>query len=788
MADDEITAITVDGSSVPVAGVVEVDVETYAGLSYYPGDVALEFDLQQVLTYLGISDITAASQYIVNVTSNEAVENTTDGWRDPAGDAAGWGTTGGVCVKLNYPAEGYIDYIGTYDDAWEADDEYTALWGFVAGGKAAIVKVVINFVPAPVYALSDLTIEGTTECSGELYVGQTTEVECSVSASGIATALGVTEEELEDMIDSETVIFGAYNDELGLKVDSLELFSITSGCVKRACEDGGGYAGDYTDECCLTDWSYGYDYEIYDFYYDPDDATINFSIYYGSTTDLEIGDVIYTNIYILDSTDGATKAYVLKHNLTIVDIPSGGDITAMTMVNEGGEPYVITVEQYLKNDYSTTAFSMPMAEAAAALGCSVSDIAVMAAENETTLSTRSTADGGGWYLTAEGYVGSWNSGDPYYITPATEGDYSTLTIGQYTCEEGVTYTTPLYMVYGDKYFLVEVQLSIIPETPIDYDNLIDCGSFSLSVTQELDESAPWSDDYDGIDLSLLESKIGTTDPTLLGTLDTDDTEANGGVKYTETYTCTPYPGFWLTADGYVKTWSDGTYWGISTAVISSADELIFNCIQYPGLVEDGDTYKGTFYLINRETGQYVTVYLTYQIGEVINYEEVGDTTIIAPVSEDEAYVDFDLEGIAEALGVDLDELVQSDCLYAKSGNTASATLDAGLYFDADGLSVGSGDNYVAQIWFDADIEGYKLYTWGVDLAEKQTVTAVFYVQIGTSRYTVTITFMNADDYAGVSAVAADRASSSAVYDLSGRQVSKAQKGIYVTGGKKYINK
>ncbi len=785
MAEDEITAITVDGSSVPVAGIVEVDVNVMAETDY-SGDTA-EFDLAKVLELLGINDIESATQYGVNVTTLEAISNdyatdVYDGWRDANGDLASWGSSDGmVCVKINDASSGLIDYIGCIDTAWEAGDTYTALWGFVAGGKAAIVKVVISFVEPPLYAISDLQIVGTTECTGELFPGQNSVVECTVSAEGIATALGVTDDELYEMIASETVIFGAYNDDMGLKVDSLELFSTTSGCVKRASEDGGGYAGDYTDECCLTSWSYGYHYEIYDFYLDPETDEISFYIYLGSEN-VAVGDVMYTNIYILNSTYGATKAYVLKHNLTIVEMPSGGDPTTMTQV--GGE--TIEIEQYVDNSYSVSYFYPNFTEAAEKLGCDESDIDVFALASATSFTTNTTANNGGWWFTTEGFVGSWGS-SPVFIQPSSYYDYTELTIGQMPglCSEGDVYNLPIYLTYGDSYYLVTVQLTIIAKTAIDYDNIESVATYNLTIQQELDTSYAFSDEV-GIDMETIIDKIGTDDPTLLGTLSTEDAEDNGGLIYTEDYTCDPNPGFWLTTEGYVTSWGYDSYWGACFEIGNNDEgvsQALFSCCQYPGLTAEGDSYKATLYLINRETSKMVTVNLTYQIGEVTEYENVGSTSITVPVSEDEAGVDFDLSDIAEALGTDIDELEQSYCLCAKNGYTTTSTLSGGLEFDLDGLCVAPGSGAI-MVYFDSG----QIITYGADLDEGKTIQTDVYIQIGSSRYTITITFMNADDYAGVSAVAADKASSSAVYDLSGRQVSKAQKGIYIQDGKKYIVK
>ena len=106
------------------------------------------FDPAEVAEALGLTSIADADQYIVNVTTGDFVLNTTDSWRDTNGDAASWGTAGGVCVKINDPASGIIDYIGCFDDTHVAGEVYTAKWGFVNPdtNKAVVIDVVINFV------------------------------------------------------------------------------------------------------------------------------------------------------------------------------------------------------------------------------------------------------------------------------------------------------------------------------------------------------------------------------------------------------------------------------------------------------------------------------------------------------------------------------------------------------------------------------------------------------------------------------------------------------------------
>ena len=103
------------------------------------------FDVAAVTEALGIDDITKADQFIMNVTDGSLVLNTTDGWRGPNGDALGWGNPGGVCVKIQDPASGTIDYIGCYDTTYNDGDTFTAKWAFVYDGKAVVIEVVITF-------------------------------------------------------------------------------------------------------------------------------------------------------------------------------------------------------------------------------------------------------------------------------------------------------------------------------------------------------------------------------------------------------------------------------------------------------------------------------------------------------------------------------------------------------------------------------------------------------------------------------------------------------------------
>ncbi|MBO4451277.1 MAG: hypothetical protein J5770_02545 [Bacteroidaceae bacterium] len=142
---EEGPSITVDGAAVPVVKTITVNHDEVEKTPYSAKTET--FDVAEVVNALGINNISDAAQYIVNVTTNEAVTNTTDGWRNAEGDAAGWGSSAGmVCVKIQNPESGIIDYIGCIDDTHVAGETYTAKWAFVANEKAAVIDVVITFV------------------------------------------------------------------------------------------------------------------------------------------------------------------------------------------------------------------------------------------------------------------------------------------------------------------------------------------------------------------------------------------------------------------------------------------------------------------------------------------------------------------------------------------------------------------------------------------------------------------------------------------------------------------
>lgn len=110
-------------------------------------------DVEEVCKALGINDISEA-KYMVAIpdgTGGYTYENsTTDGWRNAAdGAQKGWGTAGGICVKVwetNNQALGNVSYIGCFDDSHLAGESYHFYYAFIANNKIVIYDIQINFV------------------------------------------------------------------------------------------------------------------------------------------------------------------------------------------------------------------------------------------------------------------------------------------------------------------------------------------------------------------------------------------------------------------------------------------------------------------------------------------------------------------------------------------------------------------------------------------------------------------------------------------------------------------
>lgn len=785
-------SITVAGNAVPVVSVLTVNAED-AAEGAYSGKTA-EFSVAAVTEALGIESIAAATEYVVNPTTWEAVENTTDGWRNGAGDLCGWGDiteeTRGYCVKIQEPESGMIDYLGAHHNGvWNEGETFTAYWGFVANDKAALVKVVVTFgaaeetpdepdepaveLPEAETTIANLQIVGTATVSNERYYTQGYETsDLALVIPNMAEALGVDKATLAQAF-SQMVYVDQFSE--GTNAGVLNLLTVTDGWLRT-------YIDSETDEITgeMIGAMYGADDDVYvqQMAYNAENDSVTF-VMGQMPGGLELGDARFVNLYVVYG----NKAFIIKYSVNFVEPPFNG----LEDMNKVGEQ-TIAISQQPTNDYSFVTFSIDLEAIAALLGAENSaDIQMQALGANGGLSNDHTANNGGWWLTSEGIVTNWGSNSAFFVEPSANNTWTEFHAGQFpdASAGGDTFTGKFYLTYGQNYYELTVNYTIEEKQDvIDPDELHVVAQRNITIAQELNDAYAWSEGT-GIPYEYLVETIGTAAPHLYA-LSQESTDENP--VFIDEYTCDPKPGFWLTADGKQSTWGASSPWGISIAVEAADESLIFNCIQFPGQTTIGDTYTGSFYLANPENGAMLQVNLIYNIVENVSaFETVGEETLVLKVSnDDECHQAIALEEIAAKMGFETeDDLLNSLCL---SGVNAM-----GVYVDPVEPSNGmllTQDGYIDMeagtvgIYFD----GGTIYSYcneEVPAEWKANVELCF--QLEGKRYILHITLVGADiydDYVGVRSVSTTAAKT--IYDLQGRQVKIAQKGIYIVNGQKVI--
>lgn len=178
-----------------IVGEQDVPVALTAGKNYATEYLTnTTFDVNDVLAKLGLTSLDNVPTYILNVTTNELVANTTDGWRNAAGDATPWGSglAGGTCVKMQDPASGKIDYIASYDGTQEAGDTRLAKWAIYdpQTKNAYVINVKITFDIAT--GINGIGADGRLAAPADIYtVGGQLVKKSATSVEGLGKGVYV---------------------------------------------------------------------------------------------------------------------------------------------------------------------------------------------------------------------------------------------------------------------------------------------------------------------------------------------------------------------------------------------------------------------------------------------------------------------------------------------------------------------------------------------------------------------------------------------------------------------
>lgn len=786
--------VFVGTESIPVAATQTVKVDVFEKKAYT--EDTGKFDAAALAEALGIGTLSEAKAYILNPTTGECMENTSDGWRNGYGDMANWGTSpSGVCVKINDPDSGIIDYIGAIDETHVKNEEgnagYKAIWAFVANGKAVLVTTEIRFIedpssliqiPTPQTDVNLVNVLKTAEVSSDRYATngyETSPVELTIS--DLAATLGIeNKEDLANVFNQLVYVVG--EDEIQCMSDRLQLLTLTDGWLSQAVTNIEGEAGDPLDEVIGAAYGGNSKFFIHEMAYDAETDKVSFLVgqYPGN---LQTGEQWPVNLYIL----WGNKAYVIRYTMNITEPASIG----FDGLEQVGETIELTYEQQPTSDFSAVSVLLDTEAAAKALDTEVGALSLKALINENGFSTSPTANNGGWWFSQEGFVTSYGNNSAFFIEPAAAGEYAVLNMGQMPniLKDGYTVSTDLYLVGGEKFVKYHITFNIVAkEISGDWEDWEVVANRTLVIDQVANDGYVWSEKAASISFTELEMLIGTTAPTLYALADPASIE-EGSFPYTDNYTMGEKPGFWLSPEGYCADWNVNAPWGITSqaATTGVTDGWGFKCIQMPGSAVEGQQYMGNFYLVNEENGKMINVLIVNNIvSELADIQIVGTEEMTVSVSNNDFVTDFDLTPIAQAIGFEnADQMYEERVMFgmeANGTNSEPISPSTWLNLDTEGHVVPEGEGQIF-IFFENGTINVSCNDFNPADDWMRNIEIYFENSEEGKRYVLKLTLMSENGYNDIASLGQAKADANTLYDLNGRKATKAVKGIYITNNK-----
>ena len=310
-----------------------------------------------------------------------------------------------------------------------------------------------------------------------------------------------------------------------------------------------------------------------------------------------------------------------------------------------------------------------------------------------------------------------------------------------------------------------------------------------------------------LDIEYLASLLGEGTYKLYGM---SAPNADGVSIMTDGYSCTPYPGFWMTTDtpeAYV-----GNH-GTNSFGMTYANGVI-TWYQIPNQRAVGDIYNATFYLLNESNNKMVKLAVVIEYVEtIVETEVVGeeDLTLVVADGEDPLYTPIDLTAVTEAYGVDVDLLeAASDIKVLKTPTSFTADHNDsgyGWFLNESGCCVDIKDEEATMTapvtlgyeWYNTEDAPLSFFTTSGVMAVAPADGVVYRtkmaIEYDAKHYIFNISLMNQATATGIEKVEATTTKAGNVYDLTGRIVRKSAtgvnglaNGIYILNGKKYIVK
>ena len=742
----------------------------------------------------------------------------TDGWRNADGDWESWGSDARICVKANFTPEPdedgnkapHIYYIGGMTGQTGTPATYKATFRVENPSdntKYCFVIIKLTYEELPQYRLDELNIVKKFEIVAEEYPRTNTAAETfGIKVGDLASLIGYDAEKFNSVWFKYLLYVGQL-DENEVKSDVLTNLNYSSTAWMNALFDEN--TGLETEECVQGTSGDPTKFSIHfsSTGYDGDTLKVNV----GQSGKLKVGDTNFAKVYLV-GTDKKAVEITVRIKIIPKEIE---DLPWDQKTCVGSE--TVSLIRDIDAGYSVTVYTIKIDSIVGLFkaGTVVADLEFTALDadgNPTTSPTtgegKNNTAAGGFWMDMESHPMEWTTSVKSYFV----NNYNTrIEIGHMprVFEGGEKTTGSLFYVLDNEYYELKMDIQIGEKedttkviTKPEECAIVATKYYTYRIVpnnngeyQNYGTNAAGERDYHlmdkpiDLDINFIEAQLGTASPTFYGEV----IDTLGNATYSKKYSCDPNPGFWMEPAAKVEnkssvsTWKGGDTYGICYA------NGVFQFFQYPSSQSVGAKYTDNFYLVNQDAGKQIKYVITVVYVEQIQAEaETLETfTLNLPArdpadTENGTYTPYDLTPMYEAFGCTPEEFAENGTWMAiDSDGDLSNNYDEleGFAFDANSKLSDDDASLVALVGYIAEENGF--FSWILDdenLAKTYTFTIYAYYNNQRCEFNITV-----GDASAINFVELNK-SDGKIFDLTGRLVKNATKGIYIKDGKKFLVK
>lgn len=728
-------------------------------------------------------------------------------WMKADGTVTNWGNESVVyngLISYDATEDVFIIPVGQFPDAYAGGETWTNTFTLKYGGSSATLEVIFNIttpkqpteIAEPVTHFSELNVVKKYTATLDLVEGKSYEGKnFDIEMADLAEVLGCTEEAIADNIAKITIAREFISDE------NQGIYAFSDSLINhRAPTDGwfGRYTGfdelageEYTiAENAFHGWGAGCTVYLQNPSYAEGVYTITYGQYPGT---LSAGAEDFITLYIVNG----AKAVELVIKLNVLE-PEKISFAEMECA---GEQVIDAPALEVSASYTSSAATVDVDDILAKLGAeSADDITGWILRDSANLADPVESD---YWQGETGFLQTWgNQACCQLKVDLANGTANLLQMPRYTeIEDTLVFPIHYIYTYDNKYYKLTFNFTLKPIKKMGDDVVLHCVAneeFNMQIIPSPDTYV-YGTTYQ-LDMDYIEKKIGTTDFKLYGDKWNAEEEK---LVWDKNYTCydgdEKGAGFWFGATTYKNENGqdvvDNAGWGTNSFGFQLSALGVITWFQYPGQRSAGEEYAANIYLVNEETGAYITYTINVQyvseLGDVV--ETVGegkvDHVMTADDLEGDFYLDLDVDAICEALEISEEEIEAAEATASKSLTTfiTKNSYDEPMFFNAEGYC----DKYetdeeqleaTLQAYFTTENDKLQLGVYILNPEAFNVNDPELYYTIhvglvyGAKRYMIKVT-LGSETVVGIKN--ATTCNASAIYTVAGTKASSLQKGINI---------